>query len=164
EDEKRCDEVVARTPEVIVFPVEVLPKRFARKRQGSFHAGLIASFGDGGEHLLGERSRAVHVIQPDRDRKIVFRPQGWEETWWKGGSVGETRYAVQQGERVPSDKPEQCVNLVAASGEECAVTLGEWRQPDPRVLLVGKMGCAHWDAACKRRSRMISVSVLTNSG
>jgi len=32
------------------------------------------------------------------------------------------------------------------------------------VLLVGKMGCAHWDAACKRRSRTISVSVLTNSG
>jgi len=32
------------------------------------------------------------------------------------------------------------------------------------VLRVGKLGCAHWDAARRRRSRTISVSVLTNSG
>ena len=149
---------------MIAFPVEVLPKRFPGKRRWSLDAGRIGGFGDGREYLLSERSRAVHVIQSDRDRKIVFCPQGREETGLKERSLAETRYAIEQRERVASDKPEHFVNLLATSGEEFAVTFGERRQPNPRVLLVGKLGCAHWDAARKRRSRTISVRVLTNSG
>src|SRR5262249_59160696 len=59
EDQKRCDEVVAGTPEVIAFPMEVLPKCFTGKRHRSLDVGLLGGFGDGGEYLLGGRSRAV---------------------------------------------------------------------------------------------------------
>src|SRR5262249_31049811 len=164
EDQKRCDEVVAGTPEVIAFPMEVLPKCFPGKRHRSLDVGLIGGFGDGGEYLLGGRSRAVRIIQTDRDWEIVFGPQGWEETGLKERSLAETRYAIEQRKRVASDKPEQFVNLLATSGEEFAVTFSERRQPNPRVFQVGELWCAHWEAARKRRSRTLYVSVLMNSG
>jgi hypothetical protein len=116
--------------------------------------------------LTGVRPGAFQVIQANRHRQHVLLAQDWKKSGLDQRRFAQTRYAVEQRQRITPNKTKQILDLVTTAGEETAITFGEGGQPDPGMLRVGPIsaGIVHWAAALRRRSRTMSVSALMNSG
>ena len=72
ESEKRSNEIVVRTPKMVVLTMEIFPERLARARARRIHLTLGCSRGDPIEHLCRKRVGALHVVESDGNGQMVF--------------------------------------------------------------------------------------------
>ena len=150
---------------MIALAVKIFPERLVRERPRRFHIGRNCGSGDGAKHLRRQRGRAVEMIEPNRNRQTIILAQRWKKAGLKKRGLAETGDAVKQSEIIAPDQSDEVLDLVTATGEKLTIAFGKRSQPDPRMLRIGhfRPGFAHWEAAFRRRSRTMSVRLLTKS-
>ena len=134
EHQHRCQQAVARAPEVGIAAVEIFPERGARDSGRGLHAMGRALGADRRVQLLGQRRRIVTQLQPHIDRQKVLLAQLREQAGPQQRGLAQAGLAEQHRQRRAPDRPQQAQHVLVAAMEIVLRGLGERQQARPGLV------------------------------